>query len=52
MKGMSTLVLIPLVILITMLVGFGIYFLLYGESAGQLIAWVSPFAQGVPDAFG
>ena len=52
MKGMTMLVLVPLVILITMLAGIGIYLLVFKESAGTLIAWISPFAQGIPDAIG
>ncbi len=44
--------LMVLVILITMFIGIGVYLLLFGDSAGVLIGWISPFAQGIPDALG
>ncbi|MBI4163138.1 MAG: hypothetical protein HY513_05630 [Candidatus Aenigmarchaeota archaeon] len=52
MKGIAILVLVPLVILATMMIGIGIYFLVFKGTAGELIAWVSPFAQGIPEAIG
>ena len=53
MKGeFSMPVLMILVILIGMLFGIGVYLILFKGSAGELISWVSPFAHGIPDAFG
>ena len=53
MKGeLAGLPLLALVILFLLFVGIGVYLILFKSSAGELISWVSPFAQGIPDAFG
>ena len=53
MKGaLPEMPLMVVVILLLLLVGIGTYLILFQGSAGDLISWVSPFAQGIPDMIG
>ena len=52
MTEQLTVPLFVILVIITMLFGIGAYLILFKGSLGELISWVSPLAQGIPDKFG